>query len=216
MKFGSPYITVTLIITLGLGIVSTVLWFEGQGHGPDAQVTTVRGQMEARKREPTEPVSQTTMTKPEAKGPLPNIDLRLEGLPVEPLLPLPRSWALAKLKEMFPGLAVEFDPITKSPKWIGSNTGLLSRPQAGLAAKDADAPVRQFIDAHREVFGHGSDRLDSARRVTDYTTPRSSSRKVVWHQQLDGVDIFEAVFQANLTANSELINVGSHLVADPE
>lgn len=152
-----------------------------------------------------------------ARRPLANFDLRAERAGRQgPLLPPRRIAAVAQLKKEFPGVAVDFDPVTKSAKWVGSNAGLLSGKQADAAARDADAPVRQFVNAHAEVFGHGASALDGARRVTDYATAKSGSRKVVWHQQLDGIDIFEAVFQANLTAGSELINLGSQMVADPE
>ncbi len=153
----------------------------------------------------------------DSQEPLPNLDVRQQDKGTsEVMLPQARIAALAKLKQQVPGLAVEFDAVTKSPKWLGSNGGFLTGAQKPIAGQDADAPIRTFIDAHRTLFGHDSTALDQARRITDYTTARSNSRKVVWHQQLDGIDIFEAVFQANLTANAELINVGSHLMADPE
>ncbi|MES2736718.1 MAG: M36 family metallopeptidase [Verrucomicrobiota bacterium] len=119
------------------------------------------------------------------------------------------------MKAHIPGLAVDFDPISQSPKWIGSASKLLGGDQAVLVMQNADAPVLRFLEEQRELFGHGPEVLEQARRVTDYRTARSSTRKVVWHQQLDGIDIFEAVFQANLTADGGLINVGSQLIAQP-
>lgn len=152
-----------------------------------------------------------------ASGVLPTFDLRnrlAKGLELH--LPLERARAVAELKKAVPHLAVDFDPISQAPRWIASTSGFLTDEQSALAAQDADAPIRKFIEQHQSVFGHGTEALDRARRVTDYTTPRSSSRKVVWHQQLDGIDIFEAVFQANLTASSTLINVGSQFISQPE
>lgn len=215
MKFGPPYIKSTLSMALVLGGGFTMLWVGWQSGDLKVQDDRAAKPETAARAEPTVPVSQTPAKKVEIKGPLANFDLR-QANAGQASLPRSRAEALAKLQQMIPGLSVEFDSITQSPKWIGSNGGLLSGKPSNPVGKDADAPVRQFIDAHRGVFGHGAERLDGARRVTDYTTSRSGSRKVVWHQQLDGVDIFEAVFQANLTADAELINVGSHLMADPE
>mgnify|MGYP002858231704 CR=1 FL=1 len=121
-----------------------------------------------------------------------------------------------RLQQEIPSVVVDFDPVTKSPKWIGANSRLLTGPQKELAAQDKDAPITRFIDAHREVFGHGAEALAQARRVTDYTTERSNSRKVVWHQQHLGIDIFEAVLQANLSSDSALINIGSQFMASPQ
>jgi hypothetical protein len=168
----------------------------------------------ARTAEPTVPAVQAPARSKEERAPLPNLDARLGT--AAPTLSPARAQALAQLEKEVMGISVEFDPITGSPKWIASNSGLLTDSKSAAAGADADAPVRQFIESHREFFGHGAANLDAARRVTDYTTARSGSRKVIWHQQLDGIDIFEAVLQANLTAASELINISSQLVADPE
>lgn len=149
------------------------------------------------------------------RQPLVNIDLRSDGKS-EPVLSAGRIQAVAEFKKGLPDVAVDFDPVTKSPKWVGASTRLLTDAQTGLAAKDADAPVRQFIAANRGLFGHGPEVLDTARRVTDYSTARGPSRKVVWHQQLDGIEIFEAVLQANLTTNSALINIGSQMMPEPQ
>ncbi|MBB5036428.1 M36 family metallopeptidase [Prosthecobacter dejongeii] len=148
---------------------------------------------------------------------LPTFDLRsplVKGIELH--LPLERARAVAQLKKAVPHLAVDFDPISQAPKWVASTSGFLTDGQSSLAAQDADAPIRKFIEQHHDVFGHGPEALDRARRVTDYSIPRGNSRKVVWHQQLEGIDIFEAVFQANLTASSALINVGSQFIAQPE
>ncbi|MES2598580.1 MAG: M36 family metallopeptidase [Verrucomicrobiota bacterium] len=143
-------------------------------------------------------------------------DLRLAGKGHEVSLPPDRAREVAEFKKMLPGSSVDFDLITKSPKWVGSSTQFLTGPQAELAAKDADGPIRRFLQDHRALFGHGPELLDRARRVTDYSTARGPSRKVVWHQQMDGIDVFEAILQANLTTNSALINIGSQMVPDPE
>ncbi|WP_294231469.1 M36 family metallopeptidase [Prosthecobacter sp.] len=148
-------------------------------------------------------------------GPLEDLDVRSKRV-IPAGVDDKRAKAMESLRSEVSGVQVDFDPVTRTPKWIGSLAKLLTGPQESAAAKDADVPVRVFIDAHREVFGHGAESLDKARRVTDYSTQRGPSRKVVWHQQHEGIDIFEAVLQANLTTKSELINIGSQFVMQPE
>ncbi|MGV3664389.1 MAG: M36 family metallopeptidase [Prosthecobacter sp.] len=151
---------------------------------------------------------------PQTPEPLPDFDVRAGRQSAATFDGEGRGVEL--LKQEIPNVQVDFDPVTKSPKWIGSNSRLLTGPQPELAAQDKDAPIKQFIDSHRELFGHGAEALSQARRVTDYSTPRSNSRKVVWHQQHEGIDIFEAVLQANLSADSSLINIGSQFMASPQ
>ncbi len=109
---------------------------------------------------------------------------------------------------------MDLEPVTQSPKWIASNARFLTASPEG--PRDAHGIVRDFIDGNREVFGHGSESLDRARLVTDYSTERGPSRKVVWHQEHEGIEIFEAVLQANLTPRLEIINIGSQFMAEPE
>ena len=145
----------------------------------------------------------------ERNEPLENIDARTE----RQVITAGRAKAVEALKRVVFGLSVDFDPVTGSPKWIGSNAALLTGPQAEVAAQDKDKPVRAFIDANQPVFGHDARALESSRRVTDYVTERGGkARKVVWHQQHLGLDIFEAVLQANLTVDSALVNIGSQFV----
>lgn len=150
----------------------------------------------------------------ELKGPLPDVDRRDPG--AGRVASAQRRAQVAELGRRVPGLAVDYDPVTGSPKWVGSTAAFLTAPQQAQAAADADAPILAFLEAHRGLFGHGPELLGQARRVTDYATARGPSRKVVWHQQYEGIDVFEAVLQANLTTKSELINIGSQFVADPE
>ncbi len=150
----------------------------------------------------------------EVKGPLPDVDRR--DLHAGTVASAQRMAQVAELRQRVPGVAVDYDPVTGSPKWVGSTAAFLTAPQQAQAAADADAPILAFLEAHRGLFGHGPELLGQARRVTDYATARGPSRKVVWHQQYEGVDVFEAVLQANLTTKSELINIGSQFVADPE
>lgn len=213
MKFAPSRTWIPLLFSLAfLGVFVAVKFFQSPS---TTQASDKRAGTEKIRQEDTvQVVQKPAEAASKAAEPLQDMDVRAgrqsaatfdgEGRGVD------------RLQQEIPNVAVDFDPVTKSPKWIASNARLLTGPQAELAAKDKDAPIKQFIDAHREVFGHGAEVLAQARRVTDYSTPRSSSRKVVWHQQHQGIDIFEAVLQANLSADSALINIGSQFMASPQ
>ena len=160
-------------------------------------------------------VKKTEAAEKPTREPLANLDQRVDGKAAK-ALSAERRVALEAFEKRQAGVSVSFDPVTSSPTWIGSTTGLLSAAQPEAAAADADGPIRSFINAQRALFGHGAEVLDKARRVTDYSTARGPSRKVVWHQQLDGLDLFEAILQANLTKDSALINISSQMMPTPE
>ncbi len=193
------------LLALSFLIVILLLGHREEGLSP-------RGDSDENSPKRVKPVSLSSEPQGKTRAPLENFDVRLSRVGVARTV----GTRLAEIQKVLPGVSVDFDPVTKSPKWIGSNTRLLTGSQEEMAGKDADAPIRQFITAHRALFGHGPEVLDSARRVTDYSTARSPSRKVVWHQQLDGIEIFEAILQANLTPHSTLINIGSQMMPEPE
>jgi hypothetical protein len=165
-----------------------------------------------RSREP-EAVTQASLKLGDApktpNTPLADLDLRKSTNASAARLQQAEVW-----KKTHPGVSVDLDPVTGSPKWVGSTSALLTGPRQ--PGGDADAAVRAFLKENVALFGHGPEVLEKSRRVTDYSTARGPSRKVVWHQQLDGIDVFEAVLQANLTAKAELINIGSQMVPAPE
>lgn len=139
------------------------------------------------------PVVKTPdQTEKASREPLANKDVRVDGKAARALTE-ERQQALEAFEKNRAGVSVSFDPVTQSPRWIGSATALLTEAPPPLAAGQADAPIREFMNQNRSLFGHGAEVLDQARRVTDYNTARSPSRKVVWHQQLDGLDVFEAI-----------------------
>ena len=168
-----------------------------------------KSQQQPPQKADTTPASLKPTPMTESNEPLPNLDLRAEVASGS----AKQLEAVAELQESLPGLSVDLDPVTGSPKWIASNARLLTPPWPATA--DADAPIKDFINRHRALFGHGAEALEASRRVTDYTTPRGPSRKVVWHQQHAGIDIFEAVLMANLTPQLELINLSSQFLPDP-
>ena len=207
MKKAAPSTWIPLLICLSLMVVMTAMW---QLNPPEDEPPAATRTTTAAPKASGDQLIPTALTqeKTTTVGPLADFDSRIKG---DSGLVQMRSEALDALRQEIPGVSVDFDPVSKSPKWIASNTRMLTDAHTG---PDADAPIRNFIDAHRAVFGHGSEALEAARRVTDYSTERGPSRKVVWHQQHEGIDVFEAVLQANLTPKSELINIGSQFIPD--
>lgn len=147
----------------------------------------------------------------------------IQQLRREPLPPYDKRLAAGPQPAAAPsaavrGVRVDRDPVVDSPRFVGSPRGFLTGPLPAPAlggATDALAPVRNFIDAHRGIFGHGSETIAGAVVRRDYVTARTGLRTVVWEQVLDGIVIFEGTLQAHLTARGELVNLGSRLLPDP-
>ncbi len=194
------------LLGLALGGVLLLVLLQGERNGVGEAGTMDAGSTPSKSH--PKPVVAAGLERESGKGPLPEVDVRAEGLEE---VAVDRAHAAEVLKGEIAGLAVDFDPVTGSPKWIGSNLRLLT----GAEDRDGEAVAKNFIAANRSVFGHGPEALESARKVTDYTTGSRASRKMVWHQQHEGIDVFEAVLQANVTERGELINIGSQFVSRP-
>lgn len=123
--------------------------------------------------------------------------------------------AAGDLRRSVPGLKIDRDPITGTPKWVASNEAWLTEEKGGIDAEEAVRITRSFLQENRALFGHGPELLDEARVVTNYTHDRSASRKVVWHQQYQGIELFEAILQVNFTGEGALMNIGSQFVPNP-
>jgi len=107
-------------------------------------------------------------------------------------------------------------------RWQGFLTGRggagRTVPAAALAAVSAGDPhrvVKAFLNEYRALFGHDSTALNFATVKRDYVTAHNGLRTTVWAQQLDGIPVFEAVLLAHVTRRGELVNIESHLLADP-
>ena len=210
------YTAAPLVVALLFFILALVLW---RLREPSANVKPVSEQPVATvPKVDTQPVSLTTDKEATGRAanpgePLPNLDAREHH--AEPHTP-EHVAALAALKDKVPELVVDYDTITGSPKWIASPVAFLSTVPSGITVPSTgDGPVTQFLVAHWGIFRHGPELLEKAKRVTDYKVERSGARKVIWHQEHDGIEVFEAVLQANLTAKGELINIGSQFVPEP-
>jgi len=169
--------------------------------------------------------------------PLPNFDQRLAAPPRAPLVAAPnlrsaaattsRGRGEAELRGVSKNVRIDRDEITGAAAFIGTPHEFLTGPEgAGRAVPaarltrvspgDPHRVVKAFIDEYAGVFGHGSEVLATARVSRDYVTPHNGLRTVDWQQYVDDILVFEAGFQAHLTARGELVNVSSHLIANPQ
>jgi hypothetical protein len=137
-----------------------------------------------------------------------------------------RAKAAARLREKLPGTAPAFDSVTEAPRFIRARDGFLTGPDGegrgvsaavarGFAPKDPHRAIKAFLSEHRALFGHGPEALDGARKSRDASDANGGFRTTVWQQQLDGIDIFDAVLTGHVTRRGELVNLGSQFVSAP-
>ena len=157
---------------------------------------------------------------------LPNFDLREQSASkAAPGLPQEKQAAAEKLRGYDRQLKVEFDPVTRSPRFAGSAGGFLTgaagegktvQSAGAIPASDPHRGVKAFLNEHSKLFGHDARILDAAIIKRDYVTAHSGMRTVIWEQKVDGIPVFAGILQAHLTAKGELVNVASNFLAAPE
>ena len=161
---------------------------------------------------------------------IPNLDRR-QVEAKEALTPT-RAEGLARLQARIPYVQVDLDDVTGAPKWIRSRKGFLTQSRASAAvtsqaggvppalrrapAADPHEPVKQFINDHAALFGHGAEVLAGARVKREFVGAHNGLRTVVWEQQLDGLPIFQSVLIWHITKNDELVNLSSQFLPNPD
>jgi len=154
------------------------------------------------------------------------VDFDLRRKSERPSVSAAQEAAVAQLRARVPKVRVDFDPLTTSPRWVGSVNGFLTqavRPMqsaptgasAMVTTVDPNLPVKSFLDEYRDLFGHGSESLSQTRVVREYVTAHNGMRTVAWQQEVDGIPVFEAVLVAHTTSRGELVNISSGFVPDP-
>jgi hypothetical protein len=160
---------------------------------------------------------------PERAG-LPDFDRRAGGAAVAAAGE--RQAAVAALRAQVAGAGIDFNEVAGGPKWVRSRDGYLSGPggegkgisaavAAGFAADDPHRAAKAFVQEHQALFGYGPEVLASARIYRDYVTPHNGMQTTLWQQELDGIEVYEAVFAAHTTKAGELIGIASQFLADP-
>ena len=137
-----------------------------------------------------------------------------------------RQAALNRLKSRVTDVQIGTDEALQHPTFVMRWQGFLTGPDGAGGAIPASAlltvptndlhrVVKAFLDEHNGLFGHDSTTLNSATVKRDYVTAHNGLRTTVWEQQLDGIPVFESVLVAHVTKRGELVNIESHLLADP-
>jgi hypothetical protein len=141
------------------------------------------------------------------------------------IIAIDKERAMNSVRELTPRASVAFDPVTGTPLGLSAGGGLLTGVRAsGINANivarfrpaDSNRVVKAFLEAHQDLFGHGAEVLDDARLVRDYVTARNGLRTIVWHQQVDGIPVFEGIMTASVTQREELAALSSRFLAKPQ
>lgn len=164
--------------------------------------------------------------RPPELPPVPNQDKRQHAANDASTGPEQRQ-ARDQLRKQVTDLRLTFHPVTGAPTFLGSARGFLSGPNGqgrGLAPK-ANGPgqplephdvVKAFLKEHRNLFGHGDEALDRAAIKRQFTARHNGLTTMVWKQQVDGIDIHEAVLVGHVTRRGELVQLSSGFVPQPE
>ena len=161
---------------------------------------------------------------PPGRPELPNFDKRSGGAAA--VAAGERRAPMAQLSAQIHGARIDFDEVVGTPKWIASTESYLSGPggngkgiSAGMRARfpanDPYRTLKAFLAEHSALFGHGPEVLETARIKREFVTPHNGLKTVVWEQQLDGIDVFEALLISHTSTNDELVGVSSRFIPAP-
>ena len=134
--------------------------------------------------------------------------------------------AVARFKEHWPQIQLDFDPVLFSPKSVLPRLGYLTGPGgAGVTVSDAtaqqfdpadpDRPVKAFLQEYQALFGFGAEAITDATVQRDYVSAGNGARTVVWQQQVAGVPVFNALLIGHITPAGELACVSSEFIPSP-
>ena len=95
--------------------------------------------------------------------------------------------AVARFKEHWPQIQLDYDPVLLSPKSVLPRLGYLTGPGgAGVTVSDAtaqmfdpndpDRPVKAFLQEYQTLFGFGPEALDDANVQRDYVSAGNGAR----------------------------------------
>ena len=134
--------------------------------------------------------------------------------------------AVARFKEQWPQIQLDYDPVLLSPKSVMPRLGYLTGPGgAGVTVSDAsaqmfdpadpDRPVKAFLQEYQTLFGFGPEAITNATVQRDYVSAGNGARTVVWQQNVAGVPIFNALLIGHITQAGELACLSSEFIPSP-
>ena len=113
---------------------------------------------------------------PREGGRLPDFDRRPGAQQTAAAAPVARAQAARTLRGRVGTVEIVSDPITQTPRWIGSTTQLLTgavsrKTAAAFPANDRHGVVKAFLNEHRELFGHDATVLAGAKITREDRSP---------------------------------------------
>ncbi len=157
---------------------------------------------------------------------LPNFDIRLDadGKPtaaVRAALLGARTGASTSLRELdeqqllqaTPEVRVDDHEFFGTPHFVVSTRAFLTAPQAG--GWTARQVARTFVGAHKGLFEIAPSEIDNARVDFNAVSDNNGVTRLIYQQQIGGIDLYGAEMRANVTRNGELINISSDMLSRP-
>jgi hypothetical protein len=134
--------------------------------------------------------------------------------------------AVARFKEQWPQIQLDYDPVLLSPKSVLPRLGYLTGPGgAGVTVSEAtaqmfdpndpDRPVKAFLQEYQTLFGFGPEAITNATVQRDDVSAGNGARTVVWQQQVAGVPVFNALLIGHITSAGELACLSSEFIPSP-
>ena len=145
-----------------------------------------------------------------AEPPRPNLDRREQSFAAGGQRN-ERAAAEAGLHARVPNLVIERHPTTGSPRWISAREHFLT---GKVLQPNPHGIVKRFVDENAAVFGHEGAALTDEGIARDYVTAHNGMRTIIWQQKVEQIPVLDAVFQAHVTREGELVNVASQFAAN--
>jgi Fungalysin metallopeptidase (M36) len=160
------------------------------------------------------PASAQTLY-PRSLEPLPRIDIRRSA--PDGLVTASQREAAQVLEQRVPGVQIQWDALTGSPRVIQSQTNLLSRPVSG------QAPLLLFVQENAALFGLTSADLDTLSPSRQVTAPGSAGIKSLnpeplthlsLAQTFQGRQVFPTTLVTSITGQGRILRVVGAVVKD--
>lgn len=156
---------------------------------------------------------------------LPNFDRRTDGAPAVRSVAPVHADAVSALKSRVPNLEVTTSRVLGKPAFFSARDSFLTGSNAegkavqansarALKSDDPHRAVKAFLNEHSALVGYGAEALDQAVMRRDYVTRHNGMRTVIWQQQAEGIQVFDAITMGHITRDGELVNLHTEFVQD--